>query len=203
AVDPSVTTVASGYSQGGAAVLDYALDPRGEFPDRTTLDYALALAPMGGTDTRGGEGIWAGRVGNTQLLSIAHPDDPARHIHTDEGIVDVSGNSGDFVESAIDFTRPDGHPDKRGYGALHSGYDRFDPTAGTWGYPMTAFRAQTEALFRGDHARHDYTRLGDWTYDNRPTWVRDQTERTRIRIERERREARERRERLRRHRRFR
>ncbi|MEO0605424.1 MAG: hypothetical protein AAF211_28595, partial [Myxococcota bacterium] len=59
------------------------------------------------------------------------------------------------------------------------------------------------ALFRGDHGRHDYTRLADWTYDNRPAWVREQTEQTRLRIERERREARERRERLRRHRRFR
>lgn len=201
ALDPSVTSVASGYSQGGAAVLDYALDRRGVYPDRTQLDYALALAPMGGADARGAHGVHAGLVGNTQLLSIAHEADPARFIHTGGGLVDLRENSGDFVESALDFTRPDGHPDKRGYGELHSGYRANDPQAGTYGYPSSRFLEWTDALFQGDYARQGYTRMRDWNYDERPLELREEAERVRQQVLEEKaqeRERRRRRQRLRR-----
>ena len=95
-IDKRVKTVATGYSQGGAAVLEYAH----QFGGTDGLDKVVALAPMGGADRYGADGVFSGKVKKEQsfldrinpfkskeedqgvdVLSIMNASDPAKHIY--------------------------------------------------------------------------------------------------------------------------
>lgn len=83
AIDDDVNTVATGYSQGGGAVLEYAH----QFGGTDGLDKAIALAPMGGADRFGGDGVYSGTMQNgaqdsgVDVLSIMNAGDPAKNIY--------------------------------------------------------------------------------------------------------------------------
>ncbi|MCB9760657.1 MAG: hypothetical protein H6739_12515 [Alphaproteobacteria bacterium] len=162
-IDPNVTTFASGYSQSAAAVLHYAQ----QYGGTQGLDYASATAPMGGADTQGGTGMYAGTIRTgaddpgVQTLSLMHPDDPAQYIHTNDGNAKYHWSLLNF----IGFT-----PHKVGDGELHGGFPNNaspDPNNGTNGYPMDAAVPYMEQLFGGQFQGQDYERRGDWRHDRR------------------------------------
>jgi hypothetical protein len=78
-----INTIASGYSQGSTAVLQYARE-KGKSQG---LDAAIALAPMGGVDGHGNTGLSYGQLGGNRhqqgvpTLAISNAEDPARRIH--------------------------------------------------------------------------------------------------------------------------
>lgn len=171
---PETKTVTTGYSQGGAAVMDY-LDRYG---DQDGLDYALALAPMGGTDQHGGNGVWSGKHNGVSTLSIMNQGDPAQGIHGDY-LVDLIDPMHTFVS--------DGKQAKRGLdGALHSGFygdeahplpEGVDPmvamAAGTMGYPTQYVEPMLADLFGDRLSNTPYARRGDWNYDLRQELVQN------------------------------
>ena len=169
---PEMKTVTTGYSQGGAAVLDY-LDRYG---DQDGLDYALALAPMGGADQHGGEGVHSGEFNGVPTLSIMNSGDPAKDLHGDY-LVDLIGPMWTFVDS--------GRQEKRGLdGALHSGFygddahalpSGADPqaamAAGTMGYPTNYVAPQLDDLFGDRLSNQPFKRRGNWDFDLRDELV--------------------------------
>ena len=72
--DSKTTTLTTGYSQGGAAARTYVED----YGNKQGLDYAVMLAPMGGNNGRGEDGIWGGTKNGVQTLGIENKYDPAR-----------------------------------------------------------------------------------------------------------------------------
>ena len=162
-IDPSTTTMISGYSQGAAVVMDYI----SKYGGTQGLDYSAAIAPMGGADQKGGTGLWQGRKyaegGNdtqgVQAITMMHDQDPAQYIHMNDGI-------GKFIWSLINFTKKDGQV---GDGRLHGNYD--DPTQGTDGYPMDKALPLIAEMLTGqptlgpDGKPLPYQQVGDWHYD--------------------------------------
>ncbi len=136
--DSKVTTMATGYSQGGAAARTYLED----YGDKQGLDYSVLLAPMGGNNGRGEDGIWSGSKNGVQTLGIANKYDPALGLWDrkgDEG-GDVKNPLGgwlpgmkslnlDLYKKAADFvTSPNGW--------LHGDANKEDANLGTYGYPV-------------------------------------------------------------------
>jgi hypothetical protein len=171
---PDMTTVATGYSQGGAAVMDY-LDRYG---DQDGLDYALALAPMGGTDQHGGNGVYSGEMNGVSTLSIMNQRDPAQGIHGDYLV--------DLIDPMLTFVS-EGKQQQRGLdGSLHSGFygdpdhplpEGVDPleamAAGTMGYPTQYVEPMLDDLFGGRYSDTPYARRGDWNFDLRDELVQN------------------------------
>ena len=85
--DSKTTTLTTGYSQGGAAARTYVED----YGNKQGLDYAVMLAPMGGNNGRGEDGIWGGTKNGVQTLGIENKYDPAR------GLWDRKGDEGGDV----------------------------------------------------------------------------------------------------------
>ena len=165
---PEMKTVTTGYSQGGAAVLDY-LDRYG---DQDGLDYALALAPMGGADQHGADGVFSGELNGVNTLSIMNQADPAKDLHGDY-LVDLIDPMWTFVD--------DKRQAKRGLdGQLHSGFygddahalppgsdPRAAMAAGTMGYPTAYVSPMLDDLFSDRAKGQPYQRRGNWDYDLR------------------------------------
>jgi len=84
-VDKNVNTVATGYSQGGGAVLEYAH----KYGGTDGLDKVVAMAPMGGADRLGASGTFSGTMKKdhdpkdkgVDVLSLMNAGDPAQHIY--------------------------------------------------------------------------------------------------------------------------
>ena len=154
-IDSDTTTALTGYSQGGQGVLDYVRN-RG---DADGLDYALAMAPMGGADKdgTGGTGLYAGDFNGVQTLSIEHAQDPAQFIHGD--------NLAELIPGILNFTN--GNSTLGGDGDFHGGYLEDMPREGTYGYPTEYGDAITRDLLNGVYQGHDYDRRGDWAFDLR------------------------------------
>lgn len=97
-LDKNVNTVATGYSQGGGAVLEYAH----KYGGQDGLDKIIALAPMGGADRFGADGVYSGNIKGqdnrswwdklnpfskkqddpgVDTLSIMNAADPAKNIY--------------------------------------------------------------------------------------------------------------------------
>lgn len=172
-VDPvtgqrNITTVAAGYSQGGAAVLDYV----DRYGDTGLLDNAVAIAPMGGTDRHGGTGVNNGNWNGVNTLSVMNEQDPAQHIHGDNllsllpGMVNFSathipGMAGEGDRHGTYW----GSPGSTDY-ALPPGVDATDAfSAGTFGYPTEYIQPMITDLLNGEYNRYQYGRRGDWDYD--------------------------------------
>jgi pimeloyl-ACP methyl ester carboxylesterase len=165
---PDMTTVTTGYSQGGAAVMDYVA----RYGDQDGLDYALALAPMGGADQHGGEGVYSGEMNGVSTLGIMNSADPAKRIHGDY-LVDLLDPMLTFVSG--------GKQEKQGLdGSLHSGYygdpshplpEGVDPlaamAAGTMGYPTAYVEHMIGDMFDDRLNGQEYKRRGDWDFDLR------------------------------------
>lgn len=83
AIDADVNTVATGYSQGGGAVLEYAH----QYGGTDGLDKAIALAPMGGADRFGDDGVYSGTMqhgaqdSGVDVLALMNAADPAKDIY--------------------------------------------------------------------------------------------------------------------------
>ncbi len=94
----NVNTIATGYSQGGGAVLEYAH----KYGGQDGLDKVIAMAPMGGADRFGADGVYSGNMKGqdnrpwyekinpfakkpedpgVDVLSIMNASDPAKHIY--------------------------------------------------------------------------------------------------------------------------
>ncbi|MCK6522062.1 hypothetical protein L6R49_11530 [Myxococcota bacterium] len=167
-LDARTTTMASGYSQSGAAVLDYANQHGGT----QGLDYVNAIAPMGGADRQGGDGVWAGTVRaneqdpGVQVTSFMNHADPAKYIHT------ADGNAA-FHAALANFAMPEsifGVDTKKGDGELHAGFpdeSNRDPQHGSNGYPMDMAVNYIGDMLNGEYTNKDYGRIGDWTPDRR------------------------------------
>jgi hypothetical protein len=167
-LDERTTTMASGYSQSGAAVLDYA----NQFGGTQGLDFIDAIAPMGGADREGGDGVWAGTIRaneqdqGVQVASFMNHDDPAKYIHTADGMAA-------FHAALANFALPEeifGVDLKKGDGQLHAGFpdaNNRDPQNGSNGYPMDMSVNYLTRLLNGEFANKDYERVADWTPDRR------------------------------------
>lgn len=168
--ESAVPTVAIGYSQGGAVVREYLT----RYGDVDGLDFAVALATMGGADGAGAEGLWSGRVGRVRgdgvaALSVVHARDPAKRVHGDGRLALMKGISNFMREG-----RPKGDELALHMGYLGSTYaplptgSRSDAAlaAGLLGYPTAYLGAVYDDLLAG---RHDgvWARRGDWTWDLR------------------------------------
>lgn len=165
-LDPDTTSMISGYSQSGAGVLDYA----NQYGGTQGLDYAAAIAPMGGADRKGGTGTYNGTIRakdkddaqGVQTMSFMNENDPAQYIHTNEG-------KRHFYWSLANFAMPnDGFMGrfKKGDGDLHGGFD--DVADGTYGYPMDKALPLMEQMVSSDtYGEQDYGRVGGWDYDTR------------------------------------
>lgn len=82
-LDKGVNSIATGYSQGGAGVLEYAH----KYGGSDGLDKVVALAPMGGADRHGATGTFSGVMKSDQkgdagvdVLTLMNAADPAQHI---------------------------------------------------------------------------------------------------------------------------
>ncbi|MEM9489227.1 MAG: hypothetical protein AAGC55_08785, partial [Myxococcota bacterium] len=165
---PDMKTATTGYSQGGAAVLDYVA----RYGDQDGLDYALALAPMGGADQYGGDGVYSGEFNGVSTLSIMNDKDPAKDLYGDY-LVDLIGPMRTFVSA-------DRQAERGLDGALHGGHygDEDHPlpagsdpraamAAGTLGYPTGYVSPMLDDLFAGRHSGTPFGRRGDWGFDLR------------------------------------
>jgi hypothetical protein len=156
-LDEHVQTVAIGYSQGGAAVIEHAMSSRDG-----KLDLAVSLAPMGGADQQGGTGVWGGQQGETQMMTIVHDDDPAV-------AVDGSGDREQLVEGTMDFPASENlflHSDTLDdYMCLQDGASYAD--RGTIGYPAEDVRLWLEQLLNSDFEGEEYKQLDGWDKDLR------------------------------------
>ena len=172
-VDPvtgqrNITTVAAGYSQGGAAVLDYV----DRYGDTGLLDNAVAIAPMGGTDRHGGTGVNNGNWNGVNTLAVMNEQDPAQHIHGDNllsllpGMVNFSATNlpgmageGDRhgtywgAPGATDYTLPDGADRTAAF------------SAGTFGYPTQYIQPMITDMLNGEYNNYEYGNRGAWDYD--------------------------------------
>lgn len=169
---PEMKTVTTGYSQGGAAVLDYIA----RYGDQDGLDYALALAPMGGADQHGADGVFSGEFNGVETLSVMNQGDPAKGLHGDH-LVDLIDPMWTFVDS--------GRQEKRGLdGNLHAGHygddahplppgadPRAAMAAGTMGYPTEYVSPMLDDLFNGRMDGQGFKRRGDWDFDLRDELV--------------------------------
>lgn len=163
---PDMRVVGTGYSQGGAAMLDY-VDRYGAEDD---LDQAVVLAPMGGADRAGADGVFTGERNGVEMLTVMNAGDPAKEIH--------GKNLFELVGPMLNFVAKPGK--QRGDGSLHSGFfgdpDHALPpgigaqeamAAGTLGYPSHRIRPMLEELFSGEYQGTEYQRQGDWALDLR------------------------------------
>jgi hypothetical protein len=145
-----VTTIATGYSQGGAAVLGYeAAHPKND----QGLNYAVALAPMGGTDQHGATGVWSGARDGTNTFSVSHQLDPAA------GIYDSGGALGKahLWEGMTNFiASPNGF--------LHGDPNKTDGRLGTYGYPTQQLMPGIDNFFNSakQGPMKSYSRDGNW-----------------------------------------
>lgn len=83
-LDKGVNSIATGYSQGGAGVLEYAH----KYGGTDGLDKVVALAPMGGADRHGANGTFSGVMksdrkddSGVDVLALMNAADPAQHIY--------------------------------------------------------------------------------------------------------------------------
>ena len=172
--DSKTTTLTTGYSQGGAAARTYVED----YGNKQGLDYAVMLAPMGGNNGRGEDGIWGGTKNGVQTLGIENKYDPARGLWDrkgDEG-GDVKNPLGswlpgmknlnlDLYKKAADFvTSPNGW--------LHGEANRDDAKLGTYGYPVKDLMPWTKQLFNNgfhdDKNPNSFQKKADWDYHPEP-----------------------------------
>ncbi len=170
---PEMKTVTTGYSQGGAAVLDYV----SRYGDQDGLDYALALAPMGGADQHGEHGVYSGERNGVETLSVMHQGDPAQGIHGDHLV--------DLISPMLTFVSEDRQKARGMDGDLHSGFygdpkhplNGADPLeamgAGTMGYPTGYVTPMLDDLFAGRMSDTPYKRRGDWNFDLRDELVQN------------------------------
>ncbi len=158
-MDGDVNTVATGYSQGGAAVLDYG--PRRGAEDG--LDHAVALAPMGGSDRGdlGADGLYSGVLNDVPTLSVTHEEDAAKDVFSDLSISDEALRDEDLLDRVGAFVGAE-------LGYLHGGFDEANPAAGTYGYPTDAVVPLLDSLLDGGFDGQDYARQDDWVYDTNP-----------------------------------
>lgn len=171
-MDDHVTTVGTGYSQGGAA-LNEAVTMQGSDESLSQLDFAVGLASMGGGDMNGGTGHFGGEVNGTQFLSLVNEEDPAAAIHPNQDLIDQ-------LKAMWNFTKDP--EEQEGDGALHSSTCKDDvlatgcdiPTVegqlegeGTFGYPADVLQGQIEALLNGHYADSSYQQLDDFEWDLR------------------------------------
>ena len=168
--DSKVTTMATGYSQGGAAARTYLED----YGDKQGLDYSVMLAPMGGNNGRGEDGIWAGSKNGVQTLGIENKYDPARGLWDRQGSEggDVKNPLGgllpgmknlnlDLYKKAADFvTSPNGW--------LHGDANKEDANLGTYGYPVKDLMPWTKQLFNNGFADgknpSSFEKKAEWDY---------------------------------------
>ncbi|WP_428262996.1 hypothetical protein [Haliangium sp.] len=166
ALGADMNVVGTGYSQGGAALMDY-IDRYGAEDD---LDQAVALAPMGGADRKGADGVFTGERNGVETLTVMNAGDPAKEIHGD--------NLFELISPMLNFIAEPGK--QRGDGDLHAGFlgdpnhplpPGLDPqtamAAGTLGYPSHLIRPMLEDLFSGGFAGTEYERRGDFSEDIR------------------------------------
>ncbi|MDP2316353.1 MAG: DUF4157 domain-containing protein [Pseudomonadota bacterium] len=189
-LDDDLTTVGTGYSQGGAAVWDQLTNQSEGGP---RLDEALLLAPMGGTDGEGGTGVYAGQVNGTETLSVAHEADPAALIHADQNPIAFGEAMVNFVtqNSADDGAIKDlvngmwhFRHEQEGDGALHGSTcegvltdamacetrtpDQEAAELGTLGYPAEIVSQLADLLQSGDYEMDEnYMYVGEWSFDLR------------------------------------
>ena len=154
--DTNKTSLINGYSQGGGAVMEYLR----EHGNKDGLDYAVALAPMGGptADSTGGDGVWGGQLNGVSTLSIENKRDPAQYIYGD--------NIKELGPGLLNFVADDKDKKLGGESALHGGFDPEHPELGTYGYPMALGQNLISDLFNGQYTG-DYRRRGDWDLDLR------------------------------------
>ena len=164
-----ITTVATGYSQGGAAVLDYVE----RYGNTGLLDNAVAMAPMGGTDRHGGTGVHSGEWNSVQTLSIMNDKDPAQHLHGDNLLSLAPGmlNFGTEVDVPWLEHERDRHgqywgniPDYELKGATEEELTEAY-SAGTIGYPTGYIQPMIADLLNGGFKGYGYERRGGWDYD--------------------------------------
>lgn len=162
--DSPVETTAIGYSQGAAVVRDYLV----RYGDHDGLDFAVSLATMGGVDAAGGEGVWAGHIGEgggTRALAVVHAEDPARKLHG-RSLIGLWPKMTAFLDDEPGRELHECH-----FGApcgpLPPGLDREAALrAGIFGYPAPYLAALYEALY-GDRFRGAFARRGEWRFDVR------------------------------------
>lgn len=180
-VDPvtgerNVTTVASGYSQGAAGVLDY-VDNYGQ---NGLLDYAVATAPMGGADRNGGSGVFNGEWNGVQTLSVMNEQDPAQHIEGENlmelapgmanfmDLFDVEGFAQEGDRHGAYWGQSDKNPDTVGPWELPNATpEQLDQgfNAGTFGYPTQYIQPMITDLLNDRYKGEAYDRRGGWDYD--------------------------------------
>lgn len=179
------TVTATGYSQGGRAVLDYVGSKYNEGVGH--VDQAVATAPMGGAqpEARCQDGVWGGQINGTRTLAIEHRDDPARWVSPNNRDIQIMG--GPTLSGAANFAKHDLENDKLGFNVLHGEPYRDGPAPnlrgtasyvppltgepefekGTWGYPTEKILPLVQDLFEGSS---DY----DGTYERKDWWTTDQ-----------------------------
>lgn len=162
--NPDIATHASGYSQGGTVVLNYAK----EYGKQDGLDSALALAPMGGIDGHGGTGVGSGELGanadhaGVPTLAVSHPQDPAHGVYP-----------GMVLPGAIAFAAA-----KQSTTDIHVGVNEVDgqpkPQMGTKGYPLSELNPLIRALVNpGEHGSTEYGHIGVGPYGRRGDWDKE------------------------------
>ena len=158
----AVQTVATGYSQGATAVLNYAQKNGG----KEGLDGAIALAPMGGTDLNGQTGISYGELGATaehrgvQTLGISNQNDPARRINRSHGFGSVVSGAIKFVGASQE--ESDIHAGMQWDTDPWTGQGRYFPELGTKGYAMEHVLPLGQQLLNGKLAQDAYQNRGPW-----------------------------------------
>lgn len=166
-IDKKVTTVAVAYSQPSAGLQNYVLDKG----NTEGLDYAIAVAPMGGEriskNTPGQSGVFSGNTNGVNALIVANSKDPATDIFYKEDKVIVQSPRGPavvdkgvapYLEALLNFIDK-----KNPNGPLHG-----DPCAdgSTCGYPKDKLQEEVVKLFNNPVS--PYGQTGKWSYDNRP-----------------------------------
>lgn len=155
AVGPDTTSLATGYSQGGGAVLNYV----NQHGAKDGLDYAVALAPMGGNDRHGGNGVNQGNLNGVNTLSIMHQLDPAQTLYDPTPGREKAGVNVDLIDRMIDFASS-----KNGW--LHGDAVVDDARKGTYGYQINDVLPLVQNMFQNGPAAagspDSYRRTGDW-----------------------------------------
>ncbi len=115
-LDKGVNSIATGYSQGGAGVLEYAH----KYGGSDGLDKVVALAPMGGADRFGATGTFSGVMksdkkgdAGVDVLALMNAADPAQHIFDplrddpvarakrDDAVTSVPRSIGNTIHNAL------------------------------------------------------------------------------------------------------
>lgn len=184
-IPPSLGTVGVGYSQGASALRVHM-----ERPGRS-LDYVVMLATMGGVHLDGSEGLYAGRVGRSRILSVVHEQDPARFIYG-EGLIALLPSLLNFVDPRARLRGGQSVIHGAWYGspdfpidpaqivgvdtqhlpphAVHQALLEAASEAGTFGYPNAYVGALAGRLFAGA-ADHSVRRRATWNMDLRQELV--------------------------------